>query len=186
MHTARQSRVGLSSAHAAGLHFRRHGLKEILELPLYASMPWHDDALQVKPNVMAEGRKTSGNFNFGLAVWDRFAENTVKYWKVLPPFDEELQAEFRNRPVAYHSWATVHLSNGDSLYAPWLCQIFVVPDFLLIFGPLPHYVCFHVSTVVIDNTESLQMLTYVYLGKIIECIIHRVCVSGLDACMILD
>jgi hypothetical protein len=32
-------------------------------------------------------------------MWNGFAENILEYWKDLPPFDEELRANFRKQPV---------------------------------------------------------------------------------------
>jgi hypothetical protein len=96
---------------------RELGIKAALELPLYKSWPWPENALNLDTEKSSSRRATSARFFFELVQWGDFKEKAMQFWNEKVKFDVKTQQWWHDQiqdEKKFFScyWEKMHWSNG--------------------------------------------------------------------------
>jgi hypothetical protein len=119
--------VGLN---IAGVVFEESCMRAVLQLPLFATLPWPAKAVELKTREVSSSRETSANFTFELIAWKDFATKASKCWsKWWAEAAEKKITDIKQKnweksikeddcPLISLTWANVHISDGGHPSSP--------------------------------------------------------------------
>jgi hypothetical protein len=113
----------------AGVVFEIKSMRAMLELPLFPGLPWPEAPLKVNTNKISSSRRTSANFEFELAEWEKFAAEAFEWWEhdnAKKLFDDDTLKDWWQDNAAGVTWASSHVGvrkRGEHVFYRMLAHL---------------------------------------------------------------